>query len=94
MLQPATPRAGNGDSGPAGCSSQPHDLQESVWQVYFGPTAYLLQPELGVDYDRRHEMLEMSGSAVLQVRYYVDYCDFEKCSQFEKNIYELKNWEF
>ena len=34
---------------------------------------FLLQPELGVDYDRRHEMLEMSGGTVLQVRYYVDH---------------------
>ena len=35
---------------------------------------FLLQPELDVDYDRRHEMLEMSGGTVLQVRYYVDHC--------------------
>ena len=34
---------------------------------------FLLQPELDVDYDRRHEMLEMSGGAVLQVRYYIDH---------------------
>ena len=59
MLQPAMPPAGNGDGGPAGRSSQPHDLLESVWQVYFEPIAFFLQPELGVDYDRRREMLEM-----------------------------------
>ena len=74
MLQPAMPPDGNGDSGPAGCSSQPHDLLESVSQVYFEPTAFFLQPKLGVDYDRRHEMLEMGGGAVLQVRYYIDHC--------------------